>query len=281
MNSVGAYDLGVKWKTTRLTGSLGAEVAGVDINAFGKDDAGHLAELIARRHVLLFRGQWVDNEQLKRFGALFGELNKFAFKGYVADEEGAVLIMRNDPIHAVTALWHTDAPIYERPPAYSILAERKIPEAGGDTLFANQHAAFDSLSEGFKTLLRGLKAVHSYEYGGQLGAKTQIHPVVRVHPISKREALYISRSTVKRFDGITEEESRPLLELIFDRATDHDFRYRHVWAKGDVIMWDNRSVMHRSTHDYGSDPDARLMHTIQCRPEPVYGPNSLEARAGV
>jgi len=275
MNSVATLEPAVKWKSTRLTGSLGAELVGVDINTFTKDDARSLDELIAQHHVLLFRKQSVNNEQLQQFGALLGDLKKFAYTDRTADATGSVSVLDNSPLHAVSALWHTDAPANEHPPCYTILAERKIPEAGGDTLFANQHLAFESLSEGFKNLLRGLKAVHFYEYGGGLGSKTQAHPAVRVHPISKREALYIDPLSVKSFEGMTEEESRPLLKFIFERAVDDDFGYRHRWEKGDVIMWDNRSVMHRSTHDYGSDPQARLMNNVQSRPEQVYGPGSF------
>lgn len=274
MAKVGTSEPVLQWQTARLTGSLGGEVVGADINSFGETEADSVIDLLVEHHVLVFRGQTLDNDGLARFGEMFGELNKFAYKDHVADRRGAVSDLRNDAMHAITDKWHSDAPTYEQPPTITILVARKLPDAGGDTLYSNQHTAFDSFSEGFKDVLRPLRAVHFLDYGPD-GTKTQMHPVVRVHPITRREALYVNPITVTHLEGLTEEESRPILTMLFDHASRPEFGYRHRWQNGDVVMWDNRSVMHRATHDYGTDPDSRMMNNVQTACEPVYGPGSL------
>ena len=144
----------------------------------------------------------------------------------------------------------------------------KLPEAGGDTVFSNQHIAFERLSETLKDVLRGLKAIHSFDYGA-LGSRETVHPVVRTHPVTGRETLFVSETFVKQFEGMTIEESQPILRYLFDFSVRLEFCYRHRWQHGDVLLWDNRSVMHRATHDFGDDPEARIVNNVQTKCEPV------------
>lgn len=257
------------WSVSRLSGTLGAEIAGIDLNQATKADAQVIANLLAQHHVLVFHGQQVDNPGLMRFGKLFGPLSEYPFKrDDLGEVAGYVMALKNDPFHTQTALWHADATAWERPPSITILRAEKLPEAGGDTLYANQQAAFAALSEPYKQMLRQLRAIHFYDYGAQ-GTLSQSHPVVRTHPVTKRESLYINDIFVKQFDGMTIAESRPILEYLMQHATEPNYGYRHRWQPGDVVMWDNRSVLHRSTHDYGTDPDARLVCNVQTLCEAV------------
>lgn len=259
-----------EWVVNRLTGSLAAEVIGVDLSGILEEQIPSVTDLFVKHHVLVFRDQSLDNTGLIRFGRFFGELSQYpGNKEHTADDAGHVMALRNDAhFTQLTDRWHTDAPIWERPPSITVLRAEKLPEAGGDTLFSNQHRAFDSLSDGFKHMLRSMKAVHAYSYGAH-GTKGRVHPAVRTHPVTGREALYVNEITVSQFDGMTIEESQPILRFLFEHATRPDFGYRHRWRQGDVVMWDNRSVLHRATHDYGDDPDARLMCNVQSLPEPV------------
>ena len=259
----------VSWQVARLSGSLGGEIRGIDLNALEEDEAQVVSDLLVQHHVLVFRDQILDNLGLMRFGKLFGPLNEYPFKREeLGAAAGFVMALKNDVFHAQTDLWHSDATAWECPPSITILRAEKLPEAGGDTLFSNQHIAFAALSKPYRAMLRSLKAIHAYDYGAQ-GTKTQAHPVIRTHPVSRREALFVNEIFVKRFDGMSEAESAPILRFLFDHATQPDFGYRHRWLSGDVIMWDNRSVLHRATHDYGTDPEARLVCNVQTLCEAV------------
>jgi alpha-ketoglutarate-dependent taurine dioxygenase len=138
-----------------------------------------------------------------------------------------------------------------------------IPEAGGDTLFASQYLAYETLSEGMKRLLQELRGWHGgaklAAYSGiKDSAAPQSHPIVRTHPETGRKGLFVNRLYTYCIEGLTEAESWGLLDFLFDQGCRPDFTYRHQWAPGDVIMWDNRCTLHYAVHDYGEEP--RVMH---------------------
>lgn len=149
----------------------------------------------------------------------------------------------------------------------SLLYALEVPDAGGDTLFANQHAAYERLSPGLKRTLGGLRAAHS---GRGLAAATgkaeqwklqgRLHPVVRTHPETGRTARFVNSGFTMGFEDMTAEESRPLLGYLFQQATTADITMRHPRRQGDLVMWDNRSVQHYAIHDHGDAP--RRMHRI-------------------
>jgi taurine dioxygenase len=162
-----------------------------------------------------------------------------------------------------TEVWHSDLSFMPAPPAHSILAAQVLPEAGGDTMFANQYSAYETLSEGMKHLLRELRAWHG---GSKLASLLEVensvppqsHPIVRTHPETGRKGLYVNRLYTYCIDGLTEAESRGLLDFLFEQNCRPEFTYRHQWTPGDVIMWDNRCALHYAVHDYGEA--ARVMH---------------------
>jgi taurine dioxygenase len=265
------------WTVNRVGGSLGAEVLGLDLMSFDPADLPAIEDLVIKHHVVVFRGQTAFNEQgLLNFGRMFGELREFAgaHSEYAGVKEntkagGVIMNLSYTPEMArITERWHSEATSAERPPSYTILRALKLPEAGGDTAFANQHIAFERLSDTFKNVLRGLKAIHSYDYGPK-GVRSIVHPVVRKHPATGRETLFVSETFVKQFEGMTVEESQPILRFLFDFSVKLEFCYRHRWLQDDVVMWDNRSVLHRAIHDFGNEPGARVMNNVQTKCEAV------------
>jgi taurine dioxygenase len=173
----------------------------------------------------------------------------------------------NSP-HTFGAGWHTDFTFQERPPAKTLLYAVDTPVAGGDTLYANLYAAYDALSEGMKTALKSLNAVHSAtkSYGPQATLKnhlenmtiinddqepdTQIHPVICMHPVTKRPALWINPTYTIRFENMTQEESLPLLDYLNQLIVNPRFCCRVRWEPGTLTLWDNRCTQHCATSDY-------------------------------
>jgi len=278
--------------TTRLeiqpiAGALGAELYGVDLGA-DLDDA-TIAEI---RHALLdhgvifFRDQEFDAAQHKalarRFGTIFIHPNYY---GLQVDPE--ILEIRREPgdTKVVGEDWHADTTMMAEPPMGAILYALEVPPYGGDTLFANQYLAYESLSDGMKRMLGGLRAVHSDRMvagpavnhaGRSTKARADadwretvnVHPVVRTHPETKRKLLYVNYSYTVGFDGMTEEESRPLLTYLMEHGNRPEFTCRFRWTKGAVAFWDNRCVKHLAVND--AQPFRRVMRRVQIAGDKPY-----------
>jgi taurine dioxygenase len=173
-------------------------------------------------------------------------------------------------------VWHSDTSYMERPALGSLLVAREVPKAGGDTLFANQYLAYETLSDGMRRLLDGLTAVNTstkpavsrareerVKSDGTEKARTLLsaeHPVVRTHPETGRRALYVNCAHTSHFVGMTEEESAPLLAFLFRHQIRPEFTCRFRWREGSVAFWDNRCVQHYPLNDYHGH--RRVMHRI-------------------
>ena len=168
--------------------------------------------------------------------------------------------------------WHSDISHAERPPAVSLLHALEIPEGRGDTMFCNMYAAYEQLSTGMRELLEKLSALHSGEATARRNREAATdalpiadvpppvaHPVVRTHPQTGRKALYVNPFFTQRFSDMSEAESAPILRFLYELATRAENVYRHRWARGDVLMWDNRCAMHYAIKDY-DEHTPRLMH---------------------
>jgi len=257
----------------RLSYALGAEVCDINVAApIGESEFGEIYRAFLDHGILLFRGQAITREQHIAFSRRFGELDPHdAFPSDRHPEYPELMVVTNDPqpdgtpsVSRYTGRrWHTDMSQTLRPAAASLLRCWRAPEVGGDTLFANMYAAYEALSVGMKKLIDGLHAIH---YAGsrrldstsadQAHAAEQkrisppvAHPVARVHPETGRKAIYLGEK-VRRFDGMTEEESRPLIEYLNRHATRPEFVYRHQWRPHDILVWDNRSTMHQALGDF-------------------------------
>ena len=251
-------------RVERQAGALGAYITGIDLSR-PVDDATfeRLRAAFLEHHVVCFRDQDVTSEQQLAFAARWG---KIFVHPYVPPIEGYPGIMEVYDPHPITTTWHQDTTHSKTPPRMSLLLARRVPAYGGDTMFANQHLAFEELSPALQRLLEGLRAVHSgtemaqAEKGLTPQEVTAVHPVVRRHPDTGRKALFVNADYTRHFEGMTEEESRPLLELLFDRASRPAYTWRHHWREGDLLLWDNASVQHAVVPDVGKGE--RSLHRV-------------------
>lgn len=269
-----------------LAAHVGVEAHGVDLNTI--DDAGFdaLRRAVADHGVLFVRDQTLTPEQHIAFARRWGpiDVNKYfpANGGY--PEIAEVRKAENQQTN-IGGGWHTDHSYDQVPAMGSILLARETPPAGGDTLFASLGAAFDSLSDGLKTTLRGLRAVHSADHiysADGIYAKTDqaadlkghdertraVHPVIIRHPQTGREILYVNPAFTLHFEGWTREESMPLLTYLYQVAMQDRFHCRVSWAPGSLAIWDNRSTWHLAMNDYHGH--RRLMHRITISGEPLH-----------
>jgi taurine dioxygenase len=252
-----------------IAGALGAEIEGVDLSE-PLDNASFAAvhQALLEHLVIFFRDQHLTAEQHLAFGRRFGTLNVHDFVAGMP-RHPEIIEVRKEPGETENfgGGWHSDVSYLEKPALGSILYAKDVPDHGGDTLFANMYLAYETLSDGMKRLLGGLKAVHSAGrfYGPSStyfrDASMQLlyspeaehemeHPVVRTHPETGRKGLYVNSGFTTRFAGMTVEESTPLLKFLFDHAARPEFTCRFRWQKNSIAFWDNRSVQHYALNDY-------------------------------
>ncbi len=251
-------------------GPLGAEVLGLDLSRpLGREDFARIHRAHLDHHVLVFRDQRITPAQHVDFSRRFGPLQIHVLKGFQLAGHPEILIVSNikdgagQPIGLGDAghYWHSDLSYKDKPSLGSLLHAQELPGEGGDTLFADQHAAYDALPEALKARIAPLQAEHSYlaKYE-ELRARSpwrpkltqaqidevapSIHPVVRTHPETGRKALFVSEHFTTRIVGLPESESQALLAELFAASVRPEFTYRHQWQPHDLVFWDNRSVTH-------------------------------------
>lgn len=255
--------------------ACGARVTGVDLCApIHSDIVAALRVAWLEHHVLAFPDQFVDDDALERFTLLFGPFGDDPFIAPIAGRRHVIAVRRNAeetaPLFAEN--WHTDWSFQARPPAGTCLNAVVVPPQGGDTLFANQHAALDAMPAELRSRISGLMAVHSarggYAPAGLYGdadqksdrsmdirpssraLATQEHPIVRAHPETGRRGIFGCAGYIIGFAGLGDNESSALLLELLQWQTSDEFVYRHQWESGMLVMWDNRSVLHRATGGY-------------------------------
>ncbi len=262
----------------RIAGAIGAELSGIDLRD-PIDDA-----LMARirgawlEHlVIFFRDQSLSSAQFMAFARRIGEVIEYPFVKGLPDfpEVIPVVKLEHERVN-FGGLWHSDTTYLERPPMASMLIAREVPPVGGDTLFANMYAAFEALSPVMQSMLRPLRAINSSTKAD--ASKTRedrvrsdaredarheyiaIHPVVRTHPETGREALFVNVGHTVRFEGMTEEESAPLLQYLYQHQVRPEFTCRFAWQPGSIALWDNRCTQHNPVNDYHGY--RRVMHRV-------------------
>jgi taurine dioxygenase len=248
-----------------MAGALGAEVSGVDLRA-PLDDAtrGELRAAWLEHLVLVFRDQPVELPEFHAFAAAFGEPVEYPFVPGLPGHPTIIEVAKlPDETVNFGGIWHSDTTYLECPPMASTLVAREVPPDGGDTMFANQYAAFEALTPARQTELLTLRGVSTSSmadvsatredrrrdadadgYDAPAEEFEAIHPVVRTHPETGRRSLYVNVAHTSRFEGMTEEESRPLLQFLFDHQVQREFTCRLRWEVGTIAL---RRVMHRIT----------------------------------
>jgi len=262
----------------RVAGALGAEISGVDLSQeLGDNAVRAIRQALLDHLVIFFRDQKLTPERYMAFARRFGETVEYPF---VKGIEGFPQIIEVKKLEHEKlnfgGVWHSDTTYLERPPMGSILYACEVPPYGGDTLFANQYLAYDTLSDGLKQVLAPLKGVSDsmkadasktredrLATDARSDAKSRYaaeHPVVRTHPETGRKALYVNVAHTTHFAGMTEAESQPLLKYLFEHQIRPEFTCRFRWQKGSLAFWDNRAAQHNAINDYAGH--RRVMQRI-------------------
>jgi taurine dioxygenase len=265
-----------------IAGALGAEIIGLDLSRpLGNEAAAGLERAFAEHLVLVFRGQQLTPEGLKSFSRRFGPLSRVPYVKPLDEHPEIIAVLKEADERGISVFggaWHSDFSFLPEPPLGSALYALEVPDHGGDTLFANQYAAYEALSPGLRRILDGLRAIHTGAPYGMRGIDPNLktsrsiviernrpeadaevaHPVVRTHPATGRKALFVNAIYTTRFADMTEAESRPLLDFLFAHSTRPELTCRLRWTPGMLALWDNRCTQHYAINDY--DGSRRLMH---------------------
>ncbi|NKB56321.1 MAG: taurine dioxygenase [Alphaproteobacteria bacterium] len=264
----------------RVAGSLGAEIFGVDLSRdLTNQTYDEIHEAFLDHQVLFIRDQNLTPPQQAAFARRFGPLNEYPFvKGLEDAPEIIEIVKEPDETINFGGVWHSDTTYLDNPPLGTALYALEVPAAGGDTMYANMYDAYDTLSDGMKHMLAPLTGVSSAALRrsggrakgiGKTSTMTPLnmdkaetitaeHPVIRTHPETGRKALYVNSAHTVCFKGMTEEESKPLIEYLCNHAVRPEFTCRFKWEIGTLAIWDNRCVQHFAINDYHGE--RRRMH---------------------
>ena len=280
----------VRLELEALGPHFGSIVHGVDLAAAGDEQIVAVRAALVDRKVLFFRDQRLDDDGQVGLGRRIGELTASHPVVGGVDAEHPEVYALDSADNGFADVWHTDVTFMRRPPLGSILRAVTLPPSGGDTNWADSQLAYDSLSPGVRDLVDGLTAVHdgTREFGYYLAQRrggqgnewdgevvTRLdpveHPVVRVHPETGRKGIFVNPGFTSHITGVSEFESRAVLDLLYAHLTKPEHIVRHRWRTGDVAMWDNRSTAHYANRDYGTE--RRVMHRITLRGDVPAGPS--------
>jgi taurine dioxygenase len=278
---------------TPVGGALGAMVSGVDLARLDDESFAEIRRAFLAHLVLFFRDQKLDAAALKAFTARFGPLSRVPYIAALEGEPDIVAVRKEKEERRISVFggaWHSDFSFLAEPPLGSVLYALEVPPFGGDTLFADMYRAYEALSPGMQRLLDRLRAMHSgHVYGAAkpptLTMRTSAsigisrnnpeadeerpQPIVRVHPETGRKALFVNAIYTTRIEGMTEEESRPLLQFLYAHAVRPEFTCRFSWQAGSVAVWDNRCTLHLAVNDY--DGFRRLLWRTTIAGDAPYG----------
>ena len=266
----------------RLSDVAGGEIRGIDLSQpISPEVCDAILDSFVKHHVLVFRDQDLTKDEQHAFTLNFGELEQHV--GRLPDGSRYPVVHTVTNLDSVTGkptptpnthgnyFWHTDKSYHAVPSLTTLLHAVQVPPEGGDTLFANMHMGYDAISNEEKRSLQGLKGVHSWEAsrrntGNKPASEEQkrerppvVHPVVRTHPATGRKSLYLGMH-IGHIEGMPRVEGKAILDDLLERATVPAHVYRHQWKKGDLVMWDNRCLLHRADRNYEMSAHARVLH---------------------
>jgi taurine dioxygenase len=273
---------------TRVGVHLGAEISGVDLRRPLSDaQLRAIDDALVEHELIIFHNQDISSDNLMDFGRRFGELTVHPFAPNEGKNAPELIKFRNDektPPYG-TDVWHSDETFRAEPPMATILCAKDVPAVGGDTMFVSMAAAYEGLSDRMQQLISGLEGVHDMKPFRPLFGKSeeerrrlqhfeliyppQLHPVVRLHPVSGRKVLFVNPQFTIAINGMDERESRALLDLLFHQALVPEYQLRLHWKPHTIAMWDNRSTQHYAIHDYY--PQRRYMERVTIRGGAVTG----------
>jgi len=262
----------------KIAGALGAEIRGVDLaGSLSADRVAEIRRALLDHLVVFFRDQHLTVAQFLAFARTLGKPIEYPLIKGLPEYPDVIEVTKLEHEKAnFGGIWHTDTAYLEHPPMGSMLLAREVPPAGGDTLFANQYLAYESLSTGLRHMLDGMVAVNSsakadatrtredrVNKDGREDARKEYlaeHPAVRTHPETGRKALYVNVAHTVCLKDMTDEESAPLLDYLFRHQTRPEFTCRFQWRVGSLAFWDNRCTQHNPVNDYHGY--RRVMHRV-------------------
>jgi len=246
---------------------LGAEISNIDLKEnLSTESYKLIKQAFLENLVLIFKDQNLSPNDLLSVTKIWGQPQIHpVFKGL--DEYPEIIKIENhgQEFHA-NAHWHSDVTFEEEPPDATILYAIEMPDKGGNTLFASQYLAYESLEQSLKEKFSSSVAINSNKSvillaGADLSlVKSVKHPIFRTHPETDKKALYVTQAFVEKIEGLSNKESEDLLSLLYEHCSKKEFIYEHKWHKGDLVIWDNRCVQHFAVHDHGNQ--TRTLHRI-------------------
>ena len=246
------------------SGALGAEIEGINLKNFSKENYLKINNLLLEHKVLFFRDQDISSEEQIDLAKFFGPLEKHIYvKGRDKYPEIVRIVKGANEKHQWGETWHTDVSYNVRPTKVIILKSIKIPPVGGDTMFSNMEVAYETLDEKIKEKIKDKKAIHSslgaaafvekYEKmqgNGNLDEYSNEHPITRTHPETGKKILYVNSMYTKKIIGVDKNESEDILKEIFLHQERLDFTCRFKWTENAIAIWDNRSTQHQGLTDF-------------------------------
>ncbi len=261
-----------------VAGALGAELSGVDLaKPLAADTVAAIRRAWLEHGVIFFREQDLPPAAFLTFARHFGEPIEYPFVKGLAEQPEIIPVLKEATERInFGGIWHSDTAYLDLPPMASMLIAREVPPAGGDTLFASMYLAYETLSDGMKRLLSGLMGINSsasadvsktredrMKDSAREDARKEYvahHPMVRTHPETGRKALYVNVAHTVGIEGLTREESAPILDYLFRHQIKPELTCRFRWRPRSIAFWDNRCVQHNAVNDYQGH--RRLMHRI-------------------
>jgi len=264
-----------------VTPHLGAEISGIDLRSASDSTLATVQDAFATHSVLFFPDQHLSPDDLLAVTGRFGKVLRVPYVQGMASHPDVIAVLKEADEKRISTFggtWHSDFSFLPEPPDATLLQASELPAVGGDTIWANQYLAYETLSDGLKRLLDPLLAIHTGWPHGTMGPgpdaavsrsikmtrndasadKEVLHPVVRVHPVTGRKALFINPVYTQRFAEMTAAESKPLLDYLHQYCTRPEFQCRLRWRDGMLVMWDNRATLHLAINDY--DGSRRLLY---------------------
>jgi taurine dioxygenase len=263
----GSASAAAPFEVERLSARLGAQIHGLDLKAGMSPATARAFEAALIEHkVLVLRDQQLTTAEHVGISRLLGELEVHPMRPQ--GEFPEILVLDNDKDNPVlsTDVWHSDTTFRKNPTKYTILRCQIIPKVGGDTLWADMTAAYEGLSDTFKAMIAGLRAVHDFRNFRVLFSKSDedqarlrrmeemfpnpSHPVVRTHPVSGKKGIYVNPQFTLRIEGLRDDESRALLDVLFEQAHVPEYQFRLRWEPDTIVFWDNIGTQHYAANDY-------------------------------
>lgn len=255
-----------------MSGYTGVRITDVAITDMTDDQIEEVRQLVSTYCVAVFPDQFLRPEDHVAFIARFAPITVTPGVDLHPDYANVHIVAnRGESDRPISGGFHTDTCFVERPPSYTSLNAIEVPSHGGDTVFANQYMAYDSLSNVMKDWLKGLRFKHvvSGTERPEEVPNPVWHPAVRTNPVTNRKALYVTfAARCIEAEGMTKKEGESLISFLYQHSLAQHAMYRHRWQPGDLVMWDNRCTLHAAVYDHGKQP--RTLYRVMCEGEQPY-----------